>query len=200
MKPRYKSIQIFETPFLEYFTHVPVAVPALVWGPVVGYLLWSAVVVHQLGAGVISGLFVAGMVLWTLAEYVLHRFVFHFNPHGHLQERFQFVMHGMHHDDANDPTRLVMSPVVGLVLAVLFYGLFFKALGPLLVEPFFAGFVLGYLGYDYTHFYIHHAKPQSRIGKALKQHHMVHHYAKVPVRWGVSSPLWDHVFGTYQEK
>ncbi len=200
MAKPYKSIRIFQSPFLEQFTHVPPWLPLVFWGPLVVALYWRAVAVHELGAGVILLMSLLGFLSWTLAEYVLHRYIFHFSPKGAFQTRFQFIIHGMHHADPVDPTRLVMSPVVGLVLAVIFYGGFRSFMGPQRVEPFFAAFVVGYLWYDYTHYYVHHFTPRTAIGKALKQSHMLHHYASHEARWGVSSPLWDWVFGTLEEQ
>jgi sterol desaturase/sphingolipid hydroxylase (fatty acid hydroxylase superfamily) len=58
---------------------------------------------------------------------------------------------------------------------------------------------VGYLCYDYIHFATHHFRPRTRVGKFLKQHHMLHHFAEHGSRWGVSSPMWDYVFGTLEE-
>ena len=59
------------------------------------------------------------------------------------------------------------------------------------------GFLIGYLGYDYTHYATHFVRPKTRIGKGLRKRHLQHHFA-CPDRWyGVSSPLWDYVFRTH---
>ena len=198
MRKRYKSIRVFKSPFLEYFTHVPPLLPLAIWGPVVCYFFWRTFKLDALSAGNTLAMVVVGIAVWTLAEYLLHRFIFHFNAKGHFQKRIQFIIHGMHHDDVDDPTRLVMSPVVGGGLALFFYAIFLPLAGPRLVDPFFASFILGYLWYDYTHYYVHHFTPKTRVGKILKTNHMRHHFSKTPIRWGVSTPLWDHVFGTYR--
>ena len=153
---------------------------------------------HQLSTMEVTGLGMSGFVFWTLAEYMLHRFIFHFEPNGWIQERIMFIIHGIHHEDANDPTRLVMPPFMGTVLALIFYSLFRFIFGPIYAEPFMAFFLMGYLTYDYTHFAIHHFTPRTRIGRWIKNHHMQHHYVNPHSRWGVSSPLWDYVFGTIE--
>ena len=55
--------------------------------------------------------------------------------------------------------------------------------------PFFAGFTIGYLFYDGTHYFVHHFAPTSRWGKFLRRHHMTHHFADHDGGFGVSSPL-----------
>ena len=58
------------------------------------------------------------------------------------------------------------------------------------------GFTVGYLTYDLTHYATHHFPMRSGIGRYLKRYHMMHHYKTPDQRFGVSSPLWDIVYGT----
>jgi sterol desaturase/sphingolipid hydroxylase (fatty acid hydroxylase superfamily) len=199
MSKPYPSLRVFKSDFVEWFTHVHPIVPLLIWAPFSATLLWRSFAVRHLDSGTVVGLGAAGLLFWTLAEYVLHRYVFHFHAESPLEKRFQFIIHGLHHSDPVDPTRLVMPPFAAVVLCVILYSLFRLVLGPALVEPFFALFIVGYLCYDYMHFAIHHFNPRTRIGKAIKKHHMLHHFADHHARWGVSSPLWDYVFGTVPE-
>lgn len=199
MQTAYKSIRLFKSDFLERFSHIHPITPLVFWGPVVAYLIWRSFSVLHLAFPAVAAIGVTALVFWTLAEYVLHRWVFHFKAVGELQERVQFLIHGIHHADPVDPTRLVMPVPAALVLAGILFPLFRLALGPVYVEPFFAFFIVGYLCYDYIHYSVHHFTPRTRVGKLLKQSHMVHHYVNHELRWGVSSPLWDVVFGTYRE-
>jgi dihydroceramide fatty acyl 2-hydroxylase len=198
MQTAYKSIRLFKSPYLEWFSHIHPLTPLVIWGPISGWFIWRAVA-NGLGVWEILGVGAFALLVWSLAEYVLHRFVFHWHPKGELLERLHFIVHGIHHADPVDPTRLVMSPPVALILALLLYPLFRLALGPTWIEPFFGFFLIGYLIYDYTHYAVHHFRPRTRWGKKLKQNHMIHHYVNPELRWGVSSPLWDWVFGTYKE-
>lgn len=200
MQAKAGSIRVFKSDFLEKFTHVNPLTPILFWSPVVAGLIWRSWQVHRLSFVQITGLGALGFFTWTLAEYLLHRFVFHFDAETPLQKRIRFLIHGLHHDDPQDATRLVMPPLPGLILAVALFAVFRLPLGDRLVEPFFAFFLVGYLCYDYIHFYVHHFNPTHRVGKAIKQHHMMHHFVTHEARWGVSSPLWDHVFGTAEQK
>ena len=68
-----------------------------------------------------------------------------------------------------------------------------------IAEPFFAGFILGYLVYDGSHYAIHHFRMRSGFLLLIKKHHMLHHHADHDGGFGVSSPLWDHVFRTMPE-
>jgi len=189
-----ESIRIFKSPLLETFTHVHPITPLLLWSPVVALLVWRSWLTYQMGIFQIAGLMFSGLLCWSLLEYLLHRFVFHFQARGPIEERIQFILHGLHHADPSDPTRLVMPPIVSIALALIFYSVFRVLLGRVFVYPFFSAFVVGYLSYDYIHFSIHHFKPRTRIGKFLKKNHMLHHYHPKGARYGVSSPLWDSIF------
>ncbi len=186
---------MFETPLIERFSRVHPAAPFTFWIPVLMYFLYRGIT-HQMAIPTIAGLVVAGALLWSLTEYVLHRWVFHYVGPKFAQRRMFFILHGVHHDFPQDATRLLMPLGVSIPMGVACYLLLRLVLGPALVDPAFAGFGLGYLAYDGTHFAVHHFRLTSRIGKWLKRHHMVHHHTGENARWGVSSPLWDWVFGT----
>lgn len=131
-----------------------------------------------------------GLVWWTLLEYLLHRFVFHLAPKS-LGRR-----HLEHHDAPLDRRLAVASPgtsIGGAVLhGILFVGLFGMARG----IPLLLGLVAGYLAYEWIHFSTHFRHPKTRWGKALRFHHLLHHHAQKDARFGVTSALWDRVFGT----
>jgi sterol desaturase/sphingolipid hydroxylase (fatty acid hydroxylase superfamily) len=199
MEKPYKSVQVFKSPFLERFTHVHPLTPLVLWGPIVSYLLWKSYFVLKLSPVTIGTLGGLGLFIWTLTEYLMHRFVFHFEKEGPIAQRIHFLIHGLHHVDPVDPTRLVMPPALSVTLAAILYGLFLGFLGSEWVVPFFAFYLIGYLCYDYIHFAVHHFVPRTRVGKFLKQSHMMHHYVSSNSRWGVSSPFWDYVFGTLED-
>jgi sterol desaturase/sphingolipid hydroxylase (fatty acid hydroxylase superfamily) len=92
--------------------------------------------------------------------------------------------------------RLVMPPAVSVPLAALFLGLFVLVFGSPHAFPAFAGFILGYLTYDYMHYHLHHHVPRTKFGKRLRTHHMRHHFQDHRYGFGVSSPLWDAIMGT----
>jgi sterol desaturase/sphingolipid hydroxylase (fatty acid hydroxylase superfamily) len=110
--------------------------------------------------------------------------------------RLHWMIHGVHHDHPNDPMRLVMPPSASVPLGVAFALLFqaVLAFGPACAVS--AGFFLGYLAYDMTHFYVHHRRPRTWVGRKLRELHMRHHFQDHNAGFGVSAPWWDVVFGT----
>jgi sterol desaturase/sphingolipid hydroxylase (fatty acid hydroxylase superfamily) len=200
-----EPMRLFQSDRLESLTHVHPALVPLVWLPVTLYFLGSAILAYPTsparGVAYIPLGFLAGLFLWTLAEYSLHRFVFHFRPRTSWQQRLAFLFHGVHHAQPKLKTRLVMPPPVSIPLALIFYGAFYLLLGialgrPHWIAPTFAGFILGYVAYDLLHYATHHLAMRQGIWKALKRHHMRHHYKTPDRRYGVTSPLWDLAFGT----
>ena len=116
-----------------------------------------------------------------------------------------FLFHGIHHAQPQCKTRLVMPPVVSIPLALFYYGLLSLILGalagiPQWIAPIVSGLVIGYLAYDLTHYATHHFPMRWGFLKFLKRHHMKHHYKTPDQRFGVSSPLWDYVFGTFPQE
>jgi sterol desaturase/sphingolipid hydroxylase (fatty acid hydroxylase superfamily) len=185
---------MFESDLLDRLSRVHPAVPVVIFVPVIAALI--ALGVTRAGTAVALGLLAAGYLFWTLAEYWLHRVVFHFEPDEGIGARLHWVIHGVHHDHPNDPMRLVMPPSVSIPLAALFLLGFWLVLGPELAPAFGGGFLAGYLVYDMTHFYLHHGNPGSRMGKLLRSNHMRHHFQDHERGFGVSVTLWDYVFRT----
>ena len=193
---RAETTRMFESDFFEWFSRVHPSAPFIAWVPLAGLMLYRSVHRGDPGLVAIAGLFVAGVVAWTLSEYVLHRYVFHWMRDTPRGRRIHFLLHGVHHDFPNDKDRLVMPLGISAPLAVVFYALYTAFFGVTIGEPFYAGFVVGYLLYDGTHYAVHHFRWSSRIFKWLRRHHMTHHFADHEGGFGVSSPLWDLVFRT----
>lgn len=191
---------MFENRFLERLTRIHFTVPLFIFVPVIIFCFYKAIFVNNTSFLSIAGYFVIGLIVWTLAEYILHRFVFHWQPPGRLGERIHFVFHGVHHDYPSDSRRLVMVPTVSIPLATLFFFLFQLLLGDVNVFPFFSGFLVGYLFYDMTHYAVHHYNFKSKFWLDLKHHHMLHHYKDMHNGYGVSSKFWDLVFRTTFKK
>jgi dihydroceramide fatty acyl 2-hydroxylase len=189
------SPPLFRSRFLDLFSRIHPSVPALIYVPVIAALIVLGAR-DGLGALEIVLLVVAGLVLWTLSEYWLHRKIFHWDPDHPIGHRLHFIIHGVHHDHPNDRMRLVMPPGASIPLAALFFGVFWLIFGLPTALPLFAGFLVGYLMYDYTHYYLHHVVPRSKLGKRLREQHMRHHFQDHRYGFGVSSPLWDVIFRT----
>ena len=190
-----ESVPMFESKFMEFFSHVHPATPVILYVPVIVYFLYRAFAQGNMSILVIIGLFLLGVLMWTLLEYVVHRYVFHYEPKTRPGKMLHFIIHGVHHDYPNDASRLVLPPVISVPMAVLLYFLFtftFRGYAP----PISAGFALGYVCYDMIHYATHHFAMKNRVGLWLKHYHLRHHYKEDEAGFGVSSPLWDYVFRT----
>lgn len=143
-----------------------------------------------------AALFAVGFaLLWPLTEYCMHRFLFHFEPRYRWQAILRFLLHDIHHVQPEVPTRLLMPPLVSLSVAALILALLRATCGAGMY-PLGAGMALGYLTYDLMHFWLHFGNPRLRWFRALKRHHMRHHYLDPAHGFGVSTALWDRLLGT----
>jgi sterol desaturase/sphingolipid hydroxylase (fatty acid hydroxylase superfamily) len=193
-----KNIRLFKNPILETLTYVHPIMPALFWIPVIIFCIHYSALKDNLSNPNIIFFTFFGLFFWTFAEYTLHRFVFHFKPKTPFQKRIEFLIHGIHHEDPDDQRRLLMPVSAAIIIAIILYSLFYIVLGSIYVKPFFAGFLIGYLIYDYIHFATHYFTLMDSVSflRKLKQNHMKHHFSKVGKLYGVSSPLWDYIFNT----
>jgi dihydroceramide fatty acyl 2-hydroxylase len=130
----------------------------------------------------VLGLILLGVVWWTLLEYLLHRFAFH------KKGKYLGKRHLAHHAKL-DKRRLAVAPwqsMVGgsLLNAAVFVAVFGWAPGGALM----AGMLGGYAAYEWIHYSTHY----------LRAYHLAHHHKSPKTRFGVTSPLWDYVFGTHE--
>lgn len=191
------AIRVFRNRFVEDWLATAHPVVPGVWSIPLMILLvaWG----HSWGLNPIGQLlaFACGVLFWTALEYVLHRWVFHRIPTDRFADRLmQFMAHGYHHEFPEDPGRLVAPPLMAWPLAAL-VGLGWWLVAGTWGLPLFAGTVGGYLAYDWVHYYTHHARPKTRVGKLLRRLHAIHHYSEPQQNMGISSPLWDLVLGSY---
>jgi sterol desaturase/sphingolipid hydroxylase (fatty acid hydroxylase superfamily) len=191
-----RSVRLFESDLLERLTRTRLATLVLFWVPVSGGLLFLGVRQGQLSGMEIGGIAAAGVAAWTLFEYVLHRLAFHLDRWISAAARFCFLMHGCHHADPSDAGRDIMPligsvPIFGMVLGVAI-GIFGDAGGAV----FGSAFGSAYLAYDVVHYGCHQWPLPGRLGAYLKRHHLIHHFLDDACNFGVTSPLWDWIFGT----
>ena len=187
---------MFKYGLMEIFSKVHFSVPLFIFVPVIGYFLYQSFTNPTLPVLHIIALYAGGIVAWTVAEYFLHRFVFHYHPTSNWGKRIHFIMHGVHHDYPNDSKRLVLPPSVSVPLAFFFYYLYSVLMGSAMTASFFAGFVTGYLIYDMLHYAVHHANWENKWFIKMKTHHLKHHFKDPDNGFGVSSVLWDKIVGT----
>lgn len=136
----------------------------------------------------------AGILCWSLVEYLLHRYLGH-----EINTRVRFRKeHLKHHFIENyfAPTK-VKALVAFIVVAGITLTLT-PLLGARLAVSFALSFTCFYLFYEFLHRSLHEHQFRSNWLRTLQSHHLHHHQRAVVGNYGVTSPLWDRVFGTYQ--
>lgn len=187
--------QIFNNRYLEYLTKTH---PLVIWGmylPVIILLPYYGYNTLGFSGWKVFLLFVGGMFFWTFFEYLMHRFVFHYVSENPRVQRITYVMHGNHHEFPRDKQRLFMPPVPSIIIASVIFGIMYLIMG-YNVAAFFPGFMLGYLMYGTMHYAIHAWRPPFGFMKPLWRNHHLHHYKEEEKGFGVSTHLWDWVFGS----
>jgi len=146
-----------------------------------------------------AGAFLSGVTLWTLLEYVLHRWVLHYHPTTRVGRALLDRLHIFHHDEPKDQTQVCIPPSLiflqGLVIFGVAIGLVRLPFAPTVF--FVSGLMMMMVVYDIAHFSTHYMPASNRLLQVLKKHHMLHHFANHQSRFGVTSPFWDYVFRTH---
>ena len=192
--------KLFRNQYLEYLTK---AHPLVIWGmyiPVIITMLYYSSEYFKLGSEKLLLSFGGGILFWTFFEYAIHRFAFHFIAESKKASKFIYIIHGNHHEYPRDKERLFMPPVPSILLAASVFMLMYL-IGYLFgvneyVFAFFPGFVFGYLIYGSMHYAIHAFNPPYKWMKPLWRNHHLHHYKDEHKGFGVSTTLWDRLFGT----
>jgi 4-hydroxysphinganine ceramide fatty acyl 2-hydroxylase len=193
LAPREGELIMFENPVLERMSRIRPGTVLAIFLPAMLVSAWYSL---HLGvsAGRTAGLFVGGVLFWSLFEYLMHKHVFHFWPRGEFQTRLQFTMHGVHHQYPNDKDRLVMPISVSIPISLLLLWVFTTLMG-MQAWGFFSGFMCGYLIYDMMHYSVHHwTNVKNPLFRKIRRHHMAHHFRDTNKGFGVSTPFWDSVF------
>lgn len=144
-------------------------------------------------------LIAVGVLSWTLIEYALHRFIFHYSARSAFGQRLVYAAHLSHHENPRALSRLFSSLLISLPIATAYLLLAWVATGSLHTATYlFTGLTAGYLVYEWLHFQAHHRRPRLRFFRYLRKYHLLHHYQTPELRFGVTSPLLDVIFGTYR--
>jgi sterol desaturase/sphingolipid hydroxylase (fatty acid hydroxylase superfamily) len=200
IKPKNKGTQrIFQNPVLEKLTRTHIAIPLTIFSVFSGALLVWSVTHTELSAGMTIGMFLLGLLTFTWVEYMVHRYLFHMKTYTKVRSKLQYTLHGIHHEFPKDKDRLAMPPLLSVTTATILLLLFRIAMGDL-VFSFLPGFLVGYAAYLGIHYMVHAFAPPKNIFRALWVNHGTHHYKNGDLIYGVSSPLWDYIYGTMKEK
>jgi len=187
--------RIFKNPVLEALTKTHIAIPlGLFWTAGI-ITLWYSIAMLDVSWTSALLFFFLGAFFFTLIEYLMHRYLYHIPAETEKKRKFQYTIHGVHHDHPRDKSRLALPPILSIVLAVLFISLYRLIMGDL-GYAFGGGFLFGYSTYLAAHYAIHMYKPPKNFLSIIWKHHNLHHFVGDDGAFGVSSPFWDHVFGT----
>ena len=187
------QVRLFGNPVLEALTVMSAPAFVAMWAVVLpAVFAFAMIAAPTVWAPLLIG---AGVVIWTLTEYVLHRFVFHFEASSAVARRIVFIIHGNHHASPNDPLRNLMPPLVSIPAGAMIWAAFaflFGAPGTWC----FVGFILGYVAYDLVHYACHQWPMRGRLARVLKTHHMRHHHLKVEGNYAITGMVWDRLLAT----
>lgn len=170
------------------------------------YMVFLPVIMVQLGLVVYRGLIgplgvligvVAGLFSWTLIEYGLHRFSFHSKSEAEWVKPFNSGLHLWHHDNTTSMDYIAAPVALGIPVYSIFLAVAFvvsRNIDLVLIAG--SGVLGGYLFYEWVHYMSHILPAKNRVTKFLKRYHLTHHFQDKDNFFGVTSPLWDMVFGT----
>lgn len=192
--------QLFKNKYLEFLSK---GHPLVIWSiytpVIICFILFAFYNAGLSGANIIIS-FLAGVFTWTLFEYLVHRYAFHFEAKSKRATKFIYLIHGNHHEYPRDKQRLFMPPVPSVVIAAVLLVIQYSIAAAAGLKPFvfafFPGFLTGYLLYGSMHYAIHAWHPPFSWMKPLWRNHHMHHYKEQEKGFGVSSTIWDHIFGT----
>jgi len=192
------NARIFDNALLNFLSKTHISVPLIIFFG--SGIVLSTYSFLEFGFSVvrIGTYFTSGLLVFTLVEYLMHRFLYHL-PGVYEEGKIAYALHGIHHKFPRDKKLLVMPPILSITLASIVLGinyLIFSKNG----FAFTGGFLFGYAAYLSVHYIVHAFKPPKNFFKELWVNHSIHHYQNDDKAFGVSSPLWDYVFGTMPDK
>ncbi len=200
IKPQNKGTKLlFKDPLLEKLSRTHISVPIIIFSLYSSALLCWNVTHTTLSAWQTSGMFFLGVIAFSWIEYNIHRYVFHMATYTKFRVKMQYMIHGVHHEFPKDKDRLAMPPLLSVTIATILLLIFEVIMGDL-VFSFLPGLLVGYAGYLLVHYMVHAFQPPRNLFKALWINHGIHHYKNGESVFGVSSPLWDYIYGTLKEK
>ena len=172
-----------------FYVFVPVVIGLSAYGLVVDQVPWLRFLLA----------FVVAIPLWTINEYVTHRFLFHLQAKSEFTRKLVYTMHTGHHEYPNDKRFMLIGLNVSIPNAIITGFIFWLIVGELWTGL-LAGWLCCYLFYDWLHFATHAYNFESRWFRRLKKHHLQHHFKYNDRNYGVVTSFWDWIVGTKLHK
>ena len=129
----------------------------------------------------------AGFLAWSFVEYAIH---------GFLSHRWRTPVSPMHWGHHESPRAVFTTPLAWVPAAAVFLGALAAAVGWVPATAFTGGLLAGFARYEYVHWRIHFRAPRSERERCRRVHHLAHHFRNPRAYHGVTTRLWDRVFGT----
>jgi len=197
---RHATSRMFESDFFEFFSKVHPSVPFIFYIPIItGVMAYGLLGGHTTWPQALA-FGAVGWLTWDLLEYFIHRFFFHWEGNGPFTRKLHDIVHGYHHKFPDDAKRLVMPLGASIPLASVIGLICWAFHRPAVTLPLFCGIVAGYLFYDFTHWSTHYRTPLTGWGRALRSHHMAHHFADPKANFGISHRWIDAIIGTLKKR
>src|SRR3954454_4260310 len=112
------SPRMFENDLLDRLSRVHHYVPLVIFLPVIAVFLYLGF--DRVGTGETLLLAIGGYLFWSMAEYWIHRLIFHWEPERGIGAHLHGMIRGVPHDPPTAPLRLVTPPAASLPLASVF--------------------------------------------------------------------------------
>ena len=141
---------------------------------------------------------ISGILFWTFIEYILHRFL----GHVHKGNNFFKSEHKLHHSIFDYFAPIHKKSLAALIVIIILTLLTFLFIPTFLIPiplSFIGGFFSMYILYEITHYRYHSNPPLSRYLIFLRKHHLYHHFHNPKMNYGVTTRIWDRVFGTIKK-
>ena len=138
-----------------------------------------------------------GILIWTLIEYLLHRFLLHARPQAPALLAIVEKLHLGHHRNPQDERKITVPVLGSLPIAGGLLGLFRLMTGSWPVAALLmTGSIVGYLCYETVHFWIHCGARHGNWLSQRRANHLSHHFGDQMRGFGVTTQVWDLILGT----
>ncbi|MCE9625234.1 MAG: sterol desaturase family protein [Deltaproteobacteria bacterium] len=172
--------------------------PTWLFGPIVLLLVGFSLDLQSRPWTTVALSLAAGMFSWTLVEYFLHRFVFHLVQVKEPWKTLASGLHMAHHRDTEAKDLIIAPPFVSIVFSsIIFLILWAITRDYTLAMLLEAGVYIGYILYEWAHYGSHQYHPKNSALKYLKRYHLQHHFKDPNGTFGVTTPMWDYIFGSW---
>jgi sterol desaturase/sphingolipid hydroxylase (fatty acid hydroxylase superfamily) len=143
-------------------------------------------------------LIIVGLLTWGIYEYAVHRWVLHRKPSAEGFNLPGNLTHLRHHANPHSLQRLNVQLSESVPVCVVYCLLAWIITGGWqAMTHLFTGLIAGYFFYEYLDFQAHHGTSRMRFASYFRKYHLQHHHYDATVRFGVTSPLFDYLFGTF---